>query len=176
MHPLAARRTRAYARDCVRYLAITVVTAPLSVLAEKAHERGRSREFAWVVSAVPPLIATVVAAGGEARSGTTAGKRHHGLRVVSAEGAAVGTGRSLLRNVVKIAVPWQLGHMVAVESAFGGLERRDPLTITAAVVSYTLPAVMIALVCGRQGRALHDRIAGTTVLPAGRPAGPAPSS
>lgn len=175
MHPLAARRTRAYARDCVRYLAIAAATAPLSVLAEKAQERGRLREFAWVVSAVPPLIATVVAARGEARSGTTAGKRHHGLRVVSIEGTAAGTGRCLLRNVVKIAVPWQLGHMVAVESAFGGLERRDPLIITAAVVSYSLPAVMIAFVCGRQGRALHDRIAGTTMLPADGSAGAAPS-
>lgn len=175
MHPLAALRARAYARDCVRYLAIAAATAPLGAVAGVARERGRLREFAWGVSAVGPVVATVLAARAESRSGMTGGKRSHDLRVVSAAGGSAGAGRCLLRNVVKIAVPWQLGHLVAVEAAFGELERRDPLTVTAAVVSYLLPAMMIASVFAGEGRPVHDRLAGTRVVtgPApGSPAGP----
>ncbi|SFM97455.1 RDD family protein [Pseudonocardia ammonioxydans] len=177
MHELAAPRGKAYLRDCVRYLGIAVATAPLGALAGRARERERLHAFASVVSVVPPLVATVLAARAEARYGATPGKRSHGLQVTAAGGGSAGTGRCLLRNIAKIAVPWQLGHMATIAGVFGGIERRDPLAVAITVAAYALPAVMVTCVVTGSGRAIHDRIAGTAVRPAGlsdRRAGVAP--
>lgn len=56
-----------------------------------------------------------------------------------------------------------VGHTVAVGAAFGGFEDGDPVTLTAAVITYPLLAVMIATGVLGEGRALHDRVAGTVV-------------
>jgi hypothetical protein len=64
---------------------------------------------------------------------------------------------------VKIGIPWQLGHVVAIGSTFGGFERRDPATLAAAAVVYPLMVVMVVLAARGSGRALHDRLAGTQV-------------
>lgn len=163
MHPLARRRTRAYLRDCIGYLGIAAATVPFGVAAQ-SQGWGRSQVFVWAVSAVPPVIATTVAARRE--SGTAAatlGKVQRGLQVHARAGMPVGLGGALLRNTVKIAIPWQVGHTVAVGAAFGGFEVGDPVTLAAAVITYPLLAVMIATGVLGEGRALHDRVAGTVV-------------
>lgn len=51
-------------------------------------------------------------------AGSTPGKRRCGLSVLATEtGRPLGFARALVRNALKVAVPWQLGHLVAAEFA-----------------------------------------------------------
>lgn len=166
MNRLAGRRGRAYLRDCIVYAGIAAATVPLGMAAHAAGWGG-NRAFVLAASAVPPVVATWLAAkqeSGPARA--TWGKQRHGLVVTDRHGRPIDRRRALLRNTVKIGVPWQLGHTVAIGAAFGGFETRDRLTIAATVVTYPLLAVMILAVARGQGRGLHDRVADTAVVAA----------
>lgn len=164
MHALALRRGKAYARDCVGYLGIAAATVPLGLLAASQGWSDR-RWFLVAVSALPPALATVVAAWRESRSepAVTPGKRWQGLSVVAAGGGTPRLNRALLRNAVKIGVPWQLGHVVAIGAAYGAFEERDVLTYASAMVVYPLIIAMIMTVVFGRGLGLHDRVAGTWV-------------
>jgi uncharacterized RDD family membrane protein YckC len=163
VHPLAARRGRGYLRDCVGYLGLAAATVPLGVL---FHRRGWGvdRRLVLAVSALPPLAATLVAARQESGPRrATWGKRREGLVVVDASGGRLTFRRALVRNAVKVGVPWQLGHVVAIGSSFGGFQRRDPVTLAAAALTYPLLAAMVTAVTRGSGRGLHDRVARTEV-------------
>lgn len=162
MNELAGRRAAAYAHDCIGYAAIAGCTVPLGLIAH-ASGWGSKRTFVLAASAVPPIAATLLAARREADTGATWGKRRYGLTVTDRQGSVPGFGRSLLRNTAKVAVPWQFGHTLAVGAAFGGFDRRDPLTLAAAWATYPLLAAMAASVVFGKGRALHDRVAQTEV-------------
>lgn len=163
MHPLAGARARAYLVDCGAYLCVAAATVPMGVVGHHVGW-GRHRAYVLCVSAVPPLVATLLAARQESGPrGATLGKRHQGLVVRGRADAVVTSGRALIRNTVKIGVPWQLGHVVAIGAAFGGFERRDPVTLGAAAVTYPLLATMVVAAALGGGRALHDRVAGTVV-------------
>ncbi|MET1005641.1 MAG: RDD family protein [Propionibacteriaceae bacterium] len=163
MHPLLAARARAYVRDAGTYLGVAAATVPFGLVLRQ-QGFGQSPGFLLAVSAVPPLVATLIAAGQE--SGVhhaTWGKRRQSLVVTTMTGQPVSFGRALVRNVVKIGIPWQLGHTVAIGAAFGGFETGDTLTLAATAVTYPLIALMIVMVARRNGRGLHDRLAGTVV-------------
>jgi uncharacterized RDD family membrane protein YckC len=118
-----------------------------------------------MVSALPPVAATLLAALEEAGPRhSTPGKRRERLVVAGAAGHPLTLPRTLIRNAVKIGIPWQLGHIVTIGASFAGFQRRDPLTLVAAAVTYPLLAAMVTAVARGSGRALHDRLAGTQVL------------
>ncbi|TDE90047.1 RDD family protein [Occultella glacieicola] len=163
MNPLAGRRGKAYFLDCVGYLGIAAATVPFGLVARSAGW-GQEQAVVFAMSAVPPILATVLAARRESGpAGATWGKRRFALRVRTADGGPVPFGRALLRNTLKIAIPWQLGHAVAIGAAFGGYDDGDPATIAATVLTYPVIGVMIAGVLVGQGRTYYDRIAGSTV-------------
>src|SRR5690625_240461 len=164
-HSLAKRRSLAYVCDCLGYLGIAAATAPLGLL---AHRRGwgANKAFVLAASTVPPVAAMLVAARQESGpTGATLGKQHQRLQVTSREGHRLSYGRALLRNAIKIAIPWQLGHTVAVGTAFGGFDEKDPLTLGATLVVHPLLAALISSVVFGEGYAMHDRIAGSQVRP-----------
>ncbi|MFC5992849.1 RDD family protein [Pseudonocardia hispaniensis] len=170
MNNLAGRRGRAYLRDCLTYLGLAAATAPFGIIGRRTGWGG-NRVFVLAVSALPPLAATILAASQESGPAqATWGKRTHGLVVTDGDGAPIGFGRATLRNAAKIGVPWQIGHVVAIGAAFGGFEKRDPLTRAATVVTYPLLAAMIVAVLRGNGRGLHDRVAGTAVRRRAAPA------
>ena len=105
MHPLAGRRARAYLRDCLGYLGLAAATVPLGLLLNRAGS-SPSQSVILAVSALPPAAATLLAAVRETRSGTP-GQRRQGLTVVDATGERPDLGHALIRNVVKIGLPWQ---------------------------------------------------------------------
>ncbi|WP_163542063.1 RDD family protein [Occultella kanbiaonis] len=163
MNPLAGRRGKAYVLDCVGYLGIAAATVPFGLLARNAGW-GQEQTLVFAMSAVPPVLATLLAARRESGpDAATWGKRRFALRVSAADGAGVPFGRALLRNTLKIAIPWQLGHAVAVGAAFGGYADADPVTIAATALTYPVIGVMVAGVLIGRGRTVHDRIAGTVV-------------
>lgn len=164
MHPLAGRRGKAYLLDCARIVGVGVALIPLGVI---AHRRGLIGPYpvrSHLVSAVLPLIATVWAAREESGPAhATRGKRGQQLTVTTEDGTPMSFRAALLRNTVKIAIPWQLGHTVAIGAAYGGFERKDPITLGAAVVTYPLVGVLIGSVVRGRGRAIHDRVGGSVV-------------
>lgn len=91
------------------------------------------------------------------------GKRWAGLRVVSgADGDRPGPLRVVARTAVKL-LPWQLAHL-AVARFIVGVDS-SPAVWTAYALSLLLPAASIGMAWrDPQGRALHDRLAGTRVV------------
>lgn len=164
MNPLARRRVAAYALDCLGYLGIAVATIPAGVLAARAGI-GQSRELVLAASAVPVAIATAFATVGEAR-GHTWGKRRLGLEVERSGGGKLLFGRSLARNLVKVAIPWHLGHTVAIGAAYGGFDRPEPSLVAISGITYAVIGVGIWGVVRKSGLTVHDVVAGSRVVEA----------
>jgi hypothetical protein len=91
----------------------------------------------------------------------TPGKRVRRL-IVTTAGARTSFGRALLRNALKVALPWELGHTVAFTLAFGS-DVVPPWIVPLAAVTYALPIVYLVTLFVGDGRTLYDRVAGTTV-------------
>lgn len=96
--------------------------------------------------------------------GATPGKRRLGLQVVDAgDGTLVPFGRSLVRNLAKVAVPWELGHTVAF--GFATLEAGVPGWLTAlTVLIYALMIWYVASLFIGSGVTPYDRLARTRVV------------
>lgn len=166
LHPLTGRRLIAYGLDCAGYLALAVATVPAGLLLRR--QRTFIERDLLVVSAVLPLAATGWATRAESGpASATGGKRRQQLVVRDHRtGCPPSTGATLLRNTVKILVPWQLGHIATITGITGGFDRNRPLTLVTTVASYGLIAAALATVALGDGRALHDRVAGTVVVEA----------
>jgi uncharacterized RDD family membrane protein YckC len=78
--------------------------------------------------------------------------------------ALVSARRSLARNVIKIAVPWELGHTVAlgyVSTASGNV----PVwlwVLTGIIYGWLLLNLILLIIPSR--KPIHDRMAGTIVV------------
>ncbi|APX32887.1 hypothetical protein BH708_09345 [Brachybacterium sp. P6-10-X1] len=172
MHALARRRATGYLLDCTGYLGIAAAIIPLGLAVNALTDLGSHRSYAYAVSAVHPAIATVVAARAESGpSRATWGKRRRGLQVKDLRGAAVDEApiplpRALLRNTVKIFVPWQLGHVTAVGAAYGDFETLRPATVVASVLTYGVIGTFALTGLRGTGRGPHDLVAGTLVVSA----------
>jgi uncharacterized RDD family membrane protein YckC len=112
----AVPRLAAMGLDAVTYLIIPAVLLPLGLLLA-----GKGIVFGpLVVNGIGLVLAiapaTTLAAGREARPrGATLGKRWRRPTVHDKHTRALPSGRqSVARNVIKIAVPWELGHTVAL--------------------------------------------------------------
>lgn len=97
--------------------------------------------------------------------GRTLGKLALGLRVASNSSAGrVGFSRALLRNVVKIALPWAIGYVAFYGFASAFLEVVPIWVYVVGALAY-LPALayLVTLFVGA-GRTPYDRLAGTQVI------------
>jgi uncharacterized RDD family membrane protein YckC len=165
MHPLARRRCLAHLTDCVGYLGIAAATIPVGMVVATRTELGSRPLYGHLISVVPPLLATVVAA--RAESGprrATRGKRRQGLEVIGTGGEAPTPREALVRNAAKILLPWQLGHTTAISAAWGGFEKGDPLAYGSSAAVYLLIGVYAWTGLRGSGRGPHDRLAGTHVV------------
>lgn len=149
-----------------------VVATVWAALAESGPHRatwGKRREHLVVVPdmarATPGDAKAAAPSSWELRGdhGAPDGSReaHDGIR--PGRESRVPLARALVRNTVKIALPWQLGHMVALGGAYGDFDRNDPVALAAAITSYALSAALIGFVVVRPGRGLQDRLARMTV-------------
>lgn len=168
MHPLAARRARAYALDCLTFLGVAAATIPLGAVVRRVSDRQKpSRGLVLGISAIPPFVAMAWAALAESGPRrATLGKRREGLEVVTASGERIALSRALVRNAVKIFIPWQLGHVTGIGAAYGGFDEQDPLTIGSALATYPLLGWFAWSVLRGDGRGPHDRVADTRVVSA----------
>jgi hypothetical protein len=157
-------RLAAVAVDGATYLIIPALLIPLGLLLGR-----RVTLSSLVVNGIGLAFviapATAWAAWWEARPrGATARKRLLRLQVVDRRTAALPSGRqALVRNLVKITVPWELGHTVAL--GYANLEGGDvPVwlwVLTAITYGWVLANLVLLLI--RSGRPVHDRLARTVV-------------
>ena len=108
---------------------------------------------------LPVTIALTVMECG--RYEATPGKLKFGLRVrVDPTGARITWQRSLLRNLLKLGVPWSLGHLGAIAvAAGGGIDAQ-----IGAILSMAVPVAYVVSLFVGDGRAIYDRLAGTMVI------------
>ncbi len=164
------KRLAAAAVDGATYLIIPALLVPLGVF---LVVRGISppAEAVYLFSlAVVVLPATLWTARCEAETGATPGKRLLRLHVIDlATSRRPSRARALVRALVKIAVPWGLGHTVALGfAAFppGGL---PGWLLVVTILTYAWVIAALVLLFIRPRRLVHDRVVGTLVI--GAPAG-----
>ena len=115
------------------------------------------------ITLIVPITVTASGFEGSSRHATP-GKRALRLTVQRSLGGGAGFARSLVRNGIKYALPWELGH-TAVFALFG-TTAAPPLWVTIVLVlAYAIPIGSLVLLLVT-GRALHDRVARTTVATA----------
>lgn len=91
----------------------------------------------------------------------TPGKLKLGLRVrVDPTGERISWLRSVLRNLLKLGVPWSLGHLASIAVASGGGVEAQ----IGAIVSMAVPLAYVVSMFVGDGRTIYDRLAGTMVI------------
>ena len=128
--------------------------------------------MAWNAVSFVVLIApvTVWLTAWEANRGSaTPGKRFLGLRVRTLDGGRLTWRRALMRNALKIALPWELGHTAAFLLADPGIGRSLGLIgVACGLAACALAAVYIATLFIGQGRTPYDRAVAVGVTRCGR--------
>jgi len=117
------------------------------------------------ITLIVPITLAAAGFDGTARHATP-GKRALRLRVESRSGGP-GFARALVRNAIKYALPWELGH-TAVFALVGSTGAPPLWATTVLIAAYAIPIVSLVLMLAT-GRALHDRVARTTVGAASAP-------
>jgi uncharacterized RDD family membrane protein YckC len=112
---------------------------------------------AFLITVLP--VTVWLAAWERGGRGATPGKRVFGLRTVGPDGGPPGWRRALVRNAVKVALPWELGHTAAFTLV------RDTDSILAMVCGYAacLIALVYVVMLLATGRTPYDRLSGTSV-------------
>jgi uncharacterized RDD family membrane protein YckC len=113
---------------------------------------------AFVLLIVPATV--WLAAWERGGRGATRGKRVLRLRVSRISGGSLGWWRSLARNGLKLALPWECGHT----SVFAMQSGSAAVGIASAVLAYGLLLVYLGYAVV-SGRTPYDRLTGSTVQP-----------
>lgn len=97
------------------------------------------------------------------------GKRLRGLRVVDVDtGGRVSFGRALVRNVLKVGVPWLIGHAaVFAIVAASATTSVPPQVWVLTAAAYLLPLVYVGSLFVGSGRTHYDVAVRTAVRPGG---------
>ncbi len=108
---------------------------------------------------LPATIGLTILESG--RYEATPGKLKIGLRVRrDPSGERISWRRSLLRNLLKLGLPWILGHFAAVSLAYGGGWDAQ----LGAVLAMAVPLAYVVSLFVGEGRTVYDRLAGTMVI------------
>jgi len=112
---------------------------------------------AFVITVLPATV--WLAAWEHGGRGATPGKRVLRLQAVGPDGGPPGWRRALLRNAVKLALPWELGHTAAFELV------ADNNSILGMVCGYAacLIALVYVVMLLATGRTPYDRLSSTSV-------------
>jgi len=162
---LAVRRIAAWSVDWLVIVGYAAALVPLGLLLNDRSVQLSS--LAWNLISFGLLIVPVtvwLAAWEAGPRAATPGKRLARLRVLANDGRPPGFGRSLARNGLKVALPWELGHtaafVLATSSADGAVMTAASICgITACVI---VLGYLASLFVG-SGRTPYDRVTGTSV-------------
>jgi uncharacterized RDD family membrane protein YckC len=95
--------------------------------------------------------------------GATPGKRVLSLQVIAANGDSVALGRSLLRSVLKVALPWELAHTAVWRLLVWPGDPEDRASLVLLLLANGIAVVYLVALFVGSGRTPYDRIAGTVV-------------
>ncbi|WP_448002121.1 RDD family protein [Agromyces bauzanensis] len=164
---LAGRRIVAWLIDWACIIGWAALTAAVAVPLYFAGVIGSAGVVASnLIAAVVVVVPAVVgAAWFESRAfAATPGKRVLGLEVRTDAGRP-GFRVALVRNALKIGVPWLVGHAAAyaifTSSAETGTVPAGVWVLTGA--AYVIPVVWLVSLFVAGGRTPYDRLSGTTV-------------
>jgi len=119
-----------------------------------------------VVAAVTIVVPVTLGLAALESSGwqATLGKRMLRLRVQLRDVARPPFGVALLRNALKVALPWTIGHaaVIAIVSTSSS-SATPPWVWVLTLAAYALPIVYIVALFVRTGRTPYDAAAGTQV-------------
>lgn len=155
------------------WVAITVaVGVPLYLSGVTAHLSAiASNLIAALVTVVPVTVVLARLESGPRQA--SIGKRARHLRVVEAvTGSRVSFRRSILRNTLKIGLPWTIGHAAVyaiVRTSGSGPVGASVWVLTA--VAYLVPLTYVGSLFVGTGRPPYDLIAGTDVICGTGPSG-----
>ncbi|WP_051367079.1 RDD family protein [Hamadaea tsunoensis] len=161
MKASAPRRLAAWLVDWLLISVYAAALIPVGVLF------GRSLDLsglAWNAVSFAILVAPVTLwlAAWEAR-GASPGKRVLRLRVSGVDGdGAPGFGRALVRNLLKVALPWELAHTGVFLFLKSGEKSGDDTLGTVFIVAAWLVALAYAA-CLLPGRMPYDAVTGLAV-------------
>ncbi|MBD5381056.1 RDD family protein [Clavibacter sepedonicus] len=150
---------------CVWSALVAAVAVPLLVVgATMPLPPVAANVLAALATVVPITIVLAVLESGPRQA--TPGKRARRLVVQDARtGDALPFRRALLRNALKVALPWTVGHVAAyaIVGTSDSLGSVPPGVEAVTVIAYVLPAVWLLTLLIGSGRTPYDRIAGTVV-------------
>lgn len=166
---LAWRRLTAWIIDWLVILAWVAVTAAVGVPLYAAGVTAALGVVALNVVSAVVVVLPVVAGLAWAEAGrrhASVGKRVRRLRVVDARtGEGVTLGRALLRNALKVGLPWTIGHVAVIALVTGSADGTvAPTGWVVTALAYVLPLIYVISLFVGDGRTPYDRIAGTRVV------------
>jgi uncharacterized RDD family membrane protein YckC len=166
VNPEAWRRIVAWLVDWLCFLVWLALVAAIGVPLYLAGVTGQwsavtANVVSALVTAVPLTIFLAVLESGTRQA--SVGKRVLGLKVVGArDGGRISLASALLRNALKVAVPWTIGHAAAI--ALVGSTTMSPGLATLTAAAYVLPLVYVVTLFAGKGRTPYDRAAGAGVV------------
>ncbi|MFE7508952.1 RDD family protein [Promicromonospora sp. NPDC057488] len=159
MNPHGWRRIAAWLVDWLCFLVwlalLAAVGVPLYLSGVTAHwSAATTNVVSALVTAVPLTIFLAVLESGARQA--TVGKRVLGLKVVgAADGERLSFAPALLRNALKVAVPWTIGHAAAI--GLVGSSAVGPGLVILTAAAYVLPVAYFVTLFVGQGRTPYDR-------------------
>jgi uncharacterized RDD family membrane protein YckC len=159
-------RLAAFALDVATYAIIPVLLVPVGLLLIRNGVALSSVAVNAIGIALVIAPATAWATWRETRPrGATPGKRLLRLEVLDDRTEAPpSASRSLVRNMIKIAVPWELGHTVALGYAYQRADDVPDWLWALTALSYGWLLVNLILLMIPSHKPLHDRLAHTLVV------------
>ncbi len=134
---------------------------------EEGLDSPLARDLLAFVTLIVPVILYFALQESSARQATI-GKRRAGLQVVSAAGGGrLSLPRALLRSALKF-LPWQMAHTAVFQISAGN--ESAAIWALSIVAQLLVVVYALALWLDRRRRTPYDRLAGTAVIHAPRPA------
>lgn len=160
---IGVRRIMAWLVDGLLALAWAGLVAGVALLTGPWHLGPVARNVVAFALVIAPVTLALAVADGR---GATPGKRGTHLVVVDQDVAVpIGLGRALVRTLVKVTLPWTLGHAAAFELAATADEPGlAPWLVPVVGAAYGLAAWYLVAVFVRRGRTPYDWLAGSVVV------------
>jgi uncharacterized RDD family membrane protein YckC len=160
---VSTRRLLAWGIDSTALAAWAGVVAAVGI---PLHRGGVTRSLSpvavnllgAVLVVVPGTLALAFAES--RRAGQTPGKRVFGLSVCDERnGGRLRMGRAVVRNALKVGLPWLIAHAIVVEVA-----SPDPPPPAVLVGAYVVPVIWVGSLFLCSGRTPYDRVAAAVVI------------
>jgi len=167
---LAWRRIGAFFIDCIYALAwagiLFVIVLSLNAIGMVHLHQTSSIFIANVVASLALVVPVTIglAALEAGRHQASFGKRLFHIHIARTTGSPISLDIALARNILKVALPWILGHTaVYTIVASSTTSHMPPAVIVLTIVAYMPPVIYITALFVRHGRTPYDAAVGVTV-------------